>query len=515
MSGQPTREKIRAKPVSVAPLAYSRQLPQAIPMEEAVLSAIMIDRDAIGLIGDELRPEMFYRTAHQEIYAAAIQLYESGHDAGLLKLMEVLKRNGKLDKVGGPASLADISSKVTTSANIAFHARVITERHIKRQLIYASDDISRKAYRDDSDPLELLSEMEVVGQQITKEIAGGATTHAGTIAISLAEKIKLAREQGAMPGVVNTGLPSLDLTLGGLQPSDLIILAARPAMGKTSFALQVARKAATDQGVAVSLHSLEMNADQLVGNIICSEAGISKDRVRNYSLFEGDELERFEKTALTLEASIYVSDEPAVNIHQVRAAAKNAQRQAERDGKKLGIVIIDYLQLMSGVSTQRGFNNREREVSQISGGLKRLAKELNVPVLALSQLSRAVETRGGDRRPQLSDLRESGSLEQDADSVLFMYRPEYYKILEDEQGNSLKGVTEIIVGKNRHGEAKDVRARMYHDTGIFEEIGLDEFELLDAGPNGGHRAQNDDLAPYDPLIASGTIKRNEDEDIPF
>lgn len=484
--------------------AYSKLPPQALPLEESVLGAILIDRDAMIKVLDILQPETFYKDSHKEIYRAMRRLFERSQPIDILTVMEDLKKNGNLEMIGGPAYLAELNSKVSSAANVEFYARIVTEKFIQRELIRTSTEIITEAYEDSTDVLDLLDKAGRHVFEITEKNMGKQIADMGMLANQMLKQLdELRGREDGLTGVPS-GFTDLDRLTSGLQPSDLIILAARPAMGKTSFALSIAKNAAADYGKPVAIFTLEMSAPQLASRIFAQDAEVNGQKMRS-GKFDDDEWTRLVASMNKIgEAPIYIDDTAGINVFQLRAKCRRLKME-----KGLSMVIIDYLQLMSGAGESNKGMNREQEVSGISRALKGLAKELEVPVIALSQLSRAVETRGGDKRPQLSDLRESGSIEQDADMVMFLYRPEYYKIFEDEQGNSLMGITEVIVGKNRHGETQNIRLRFENDYAKFSDLDDPDFSLLP--DNTFESAANEQ--PY-----TGTImpsKMNEDEDIPF
>ena len=481
---------------------YSKLPPQAPELEEAILSAILIEREAMTKVLDILEPESFYVPAHQSIYRAMRRLFERSQPIDLLMVMEDLKKSEELEMVGGPSYLAQLTGKVTSSANIEYHARIVTEKYIQRELIRTSTEIIKDAYEDSTDVLDLLDKAGNYVFEITERNMGKQVADMGSLANQLMEQLTMLRQKEDGLTGIPTGFTELDRLTSGLQSSDLIIVAARPAMGKTSFVLSMARNAAAEYGRGVAIFSLEMSAAQLAGRIFSQDAEVNGQKMRN-GKFDADEWDRLVNAMDRIgEAPIYIDDTAGINVFELRAKCRRLKLE-----KNISMVIIDYLQLMSGTGESNKGMNREQEVSGISRALKGLAKELEVPVIALSQLSRAVETRGGDKRPQLSDLRESGSIEQDADMVMFLYRPEYYKIMEDEQGNSLSGIAEIIVGKNRHGEARDIRLKFDSDFARFSDLDDPDFNLLP-----GDTIQNG-AAPY----GSGTIpsKMNTDDDIPF
>ena len=666
--------------------AYSKLPPQAPDLEEAILSAILIEKEAMTKVLDILEADSFYKPAHQAIYRSMRRLFERSQPIDILMVMEDLKKAEELEVVGGAAYLAQLTSKVTSSANIEYHARIVTEKFIQRELIRTSTEIIKDAYEDSTDVLDLLDKAGNYVFEITERNMGKQVADMGSLANQLLEQLTMLREQEDGLTGVPTGFVELDRLTSGLQGSDLIIIAARPAMGKTSFVLSLARNAAVDYGRGVALFSLEMSAAQLAGRIFSQDAEVNGQKMRN-GKFDDDEWARLVDAMNRIgEAPIYIDDTAGINVFELRAKCRRLKLE-----KDISMVIIDYLQLMSGAGESNKGMNREQEVSGISRALKGLAKELEVPVIALSQLSRAVETRGGDKRPQLSDLRESGcltgdtlvtmadtgrrrpikelvkeypaggfnvwsvdeshqlvkarasrafstgiketyelqtalgrkikatanhkfltihgwkrldeltigdhlalprkinahtaavskfsdeefyksnlsrerairvanvvnspellelaeshlywdqlvsikkstteevfdltvpgphnfvangivvhnSIEQDADMVMFLYRPEYYGIEEDEQGNSLKGTATVIVGKNRHGEARDIRLAFQNDFAKFSDLDDPDFDLL---PDGAIQSN-----PQAPAYGSTTIasKMNTDEDIPF
>jgi replicative DNA helicase len=388
--------------------AYSKLPPQAPDLEEAVLSAILIEKEAMTKVLDILEADSFYKPAHQEIYRSMRRLFERSQPIDLLMVMEDLKKAGVLDKVGGAAYLAQLTSKVTSSANIEYHARIVTEKFIQRELIRTSTEIIKDAYEDGTDVLDLLDKAGNYVFEITERNMGKQVADMGTLANQLLEQLTMLREKEDGLTGVPTGFTELDRLTSGFQSSDLIIIAARPAMGKTSFVLSIARAAAVEYGRGVALFSLEMSAAQLAGRIFSQDAEVNGQKMRN-GKFDDAEWDRLVEAMNRIgEAPIYIDDTAGINVFELRAKCRRLKLE-----KDISMVIIDYLQLMSGAGESNKGMNREQEVSGISRALKGLAKELEVPVIALSQLSRAVETRGGDKRPQLSDLRESGCLTGD------------------------------------------------------------------------------------------------------
>jgi replicative DNA helicase len=480
---------------------FGKVQPQALPLEEAVLGALMLDKDALAVVMDIIRAESFYKDAHQAIYKAMLELFQKSHPVDLLTVTEELRKAGDLDKIGGPYYLVELTNRIASAANIEYHARIIAQKHIQRELIRVSTQIIKDAYEDTTDVFNLLDDAEKGLFAITQQnLSRGVETMSSLTSKTLKQLEALKDKEDGLTGVP-TGFVPLDRLTSGWQSSDLIILAARPGMGKTSFVLALARNAALDFGKGVAVFSLEMSNVQLVQRIISLEAEISGHKLRNGQLEEYEWQQLHSSIERLSEAPIYIDDTPGINIFELRAKCRRLKMQHD-----IQMVIIDYLQLMSGGSdNQRG--NREQEVSAISRSLKGLAKELNVPVIALSQLSRAVEVRGGTKRPQLSDLRESGSIEQDADIVSFIYRPEYYQILEDEEGQSLKGVAEIIIAKNRHGALDTIKLRFVDQFAKFTD--LDD-------PDFGDLPEDTFSNPFDQTnIITRPSKMNSDEDIPF
>jgi len=623
---------------------FGKVPPQAVPLEEAVLGALMLDKEALNNVIDVLEPESFYLEAHQLIYRAMKRLFERSQPIDLLTLTEELKKTAHLEIIGGPYYLVELTNKITSAANIEFHARIISQKFIQRELIRISTDMIRDAYEDTTDVLELLDTAEKGLFGIAEKNMSRSYDSMSTLASKALKQIaELKGKEDGLTGVP-TGFTDLDRLTSGWQPSDLIILAARPGMGKTSFVLSLAKNAAVDYKKGVAVFSLEMASIQLAMRLISMEAEIPLNKMRNGQMTPEEFTQLNAAIERISDASIYIDDTPGINIFELRAKCRRLKMLYD-----IQIIIIDYLQLMSGGGdNQRG--NREQEVSAISRALKGLAKELNVPVIALSQLSRAVEVRGGSKRPQLSDLRESGclsgdtlimdaitgkktpiktlaersvqqpltvlgvghdgkigqqcmskvfysgkktvfalkttsgrvikasanhpffkkegwtalehlrpgdqigvprkvgknpdptifwdtihsitpqgvedvydatvpgthnfiandfivhnSIEQDADIVSFIYRPEYYQILEDEQGQSLKGIAEIIIAKHRNGALDTVRLRFTDQFARFSNLDDADFSGF----------PGDIFANPSPTIITRSSKMNDDEDIPF
>lgn len=458
---------------NVVPVDLGKIPPQAPDLEEAVLGAIMLEKESVISVLDILKPESFYKEAHQKIFKSIVDLSSRQEPIDLLTVTEELKKLGWLEEVGGPYFITQLTSKVASAAHVEFHARIIAQKHIQRELIRVSTDIQQKAFDDSMDVDDLLDFAE---SEMFKVAEGSIKKEMQPINVLIKEAIIQIQEAGkkenSLSGVPS-GFTKLDRITSGWQPSDMIIVAARPSMGKTAFVLSMTRNMAVEHKRSVALFSLEMSSLQLVNRLICAETELGSDRIRSGKLqpFEWEQLERRVKNLV--EAPIFIDDTPAVSVFELRAKCRRLKQQHNID-----IIIIDYLQLMTCNIDSKG--SREQEVSFISRNLKVIAKELNVPIIALSQLNRSVEVRSGTKRPQLSDLRESGAIEQDADIVLFIHRPEKYGFLEDEEGNSLRGIAEIIIAKHRNGALDDVRLRFKDEVAKFEDLeGIDPFIMSD------------------------------------
>lgn len=449
-----------------------RVIPQAIDIEKALLGALLIEKDAIAKVIDLLTPEAFYEPRHARIYAAIRGLFDQGLPVDLISVQEALRRTGDLKDIG-PYYLAELTLGVASSANAETYARIIVEKYLLRQIIALSGELTEKAFQEEVDAFELLDTAENRLYELSQHHLRRSVQPGQRVlqeALALLEKLR--HKNQPLTGVPS-GFPELDRMTAGWQRSDLIILAARPSMGKTAFALNIARQAAMS-GYPVVIFSLEMSALQLMYRFISMEVEISSELLRTGKIPPDLWLTLPQKLERLAQAPIFIDDTPSITIYDLRAKCRRLK--AEKD---IQLVMIDYLQLMG--TTQRAAN-REQEIASISRSLKALARELEVPIIALSQLSRAVETRGGDRRPQLSDLRESGSLEQDADVVLFLYRPEYYGIMQDEEGNPTQGITEVLLSKQRNGPIGRIRLRFISDCMRFLSI---EPTLI-PGENGGY-----------------------------
>jgi replicative DNA helicase len=449
--------------------------PQALDLEEAVLGALMLEKDALSAVIDILKPEVFYKDSHQKIFEAIQALFQRSSPVDILTVTAQLRQQGDLEMIGGAYYITELTNRVASAANIEYHARIISQKFIQRELIRISTEIISNAYEDTTDIFDLLDHAEKNLFDIAQNnLRRDSRKMDDIIRESLENLEKIKDKVDGLTGVPS-GFTALDRITSGWQPSDLVIIAARPAMGKTAFVLSCARNAAVQFNKPVVFFSLEMSSVQLVNRLISGETEIEQEKIKRGHLAEWEWQKLHSKIGALTEAPLFIDDTPALNIFEFRAKCRRLKAQYD-----IQMIIIDYLQLMHGKSDGKG-GNREQEIGSISRALKSVAKELNVPVIALSQLSRAVETRpGAAKKPVLSDLRESGSIEQDADMVLFLYRPEYYGLTEDEQGRSTIGIGEVIVAKHRNGETGTVPLRFVGKYVKFIDL---EEDFSNAGSN--------------------------------
>jgi replicative DNA helicase len=448
---------------------YGKLPPQAVDLEEAVLGALMLDKEALTDVIDILKKNSFYKDDHQLIYEAILDLFQRSEPIDILTVTQELKKRGELEIVGGPFYIAQLTNRVASSANVEFHARIIAQKHIQRELIKISSETIKQAYDETVDVFDLLDTAEAKLFEVAEGNIRRSYEDMNKLLHKAIKQLEIISKSDGTSGVP-TGFANLDRVTGGFQKSDMIVLAARPGMGKTAFVLSMARNAAVDYKKGVAIFSLEMSSLQLVNRLIASETEIAGEKLKkgNLEAYEWEQLNA--RIGKLTNAPIYINDTPGLSVFELRAQCRRLKAE-----KNIQMVIIDYLQLMSGSSESKG--NREQEISTISRAVKGIAKELDIPVIALSQLSRAVETRGGDKRPQLSDLRESGAIEQDADMVMFIYRPEYYGITADESGNSTQGLGELIIAKHRNGSTEDVKIRFQNHLAKFVNWENDNFEF--------------------------------------
>ncbi|MEQ8924665.1 MAG: replicative DNA helicase [Fulvivirga sp.] len=497
--------------------------PQAIDLEEAVLGALMLEKDALSTVIDILTPESFYQDSHKEIYKAIVVLFNNSEPVDMRTVVSQLRKNGKLELVGGSYYIAELTSKVSSAANIEYHARIVTEMAIKRELIKVASEIHHDAYEDTTDVFQLLDKTESALFEISEaNIRKNYDNMTSLMAQAIHELEERKNHKDGLTGVPS-GFTALDRVTSGWQKSDLVIIAARPGMGKTAFVVSALRNAAVDFNQAVAIFSLEMSSVQLVNRLISAEAQLESEKIKKGNLEDYEWQQLIHKTNKLSKAPIFIDDTPALSILELRAKCRRLKAQHD-----VQLIVIDYLQLMSGDSSKGG-GNREQEIASISRALKGIAKELDVPVIALSQLSRAVETRGGDKRPQLSDLRESGSIEQDADMVMFLYRPEYYGITEDENGMPTSGVGEVIIAKHRNGSLENVQLKFIGKYTKFSD--LDTHSFGEPFPGGGgipsefddsktqtfgsKLNENLDLGSPNDSAGFGYSGADDDEDAPF
>ncbi|NDV47908.1 replicative DNA helicase [Paludibacter sp. 221] len=453
MAEKRTYTKRNTAPAPIPANEFGKLPPQAPELEEAILGAIMIEKDAYSLVAEILRADCFYKIAHQKIYEAITSLAIHQEPIDMHTVTEQLRKSGTLDDVGGPYYITLLTAKVSSAAHLEYHSRIVVQKYLARELIRISSEIQTKAFDDKADVNDLMEEAEGMLFEVTQQNLKKDATQINPVIEEARNRMILAANKEGASGVAS-GFHALDKITSGWQRSDLIIIAARPAMGKTAFVLSMAKNMAVDYNTPVAVFSLEMSNVQLVNRMIMNVCQLEGDKIKKGDL-SLDEWEIFDKRIKTLmDAPIFVDDTPSLSVFELRSKARRLVKE-----HKVECIIIDYLQLMN--ASGMNFGSREQEVSMISRSLKGLAKELDIPIIALSQLNRGVEGRTGleGKRPQLSDLRESGAIEQDADMVCFIHRPEYYHLTEDNQGNSLIGIAEIIIAKHRNGATDTVRLR--------------------------------------------------------
>jgi len=442
--------------VAILEDALRKVPPQSLDAEESVLGSILLDSHALDRVIESMSDADFYRESHRKIFRAMIALSEKNEPIDLVTLTDTLKARGELQEVGGAIYLAELNDKVPSAANVAHYARIIREKAVLRSLINVSNEIASRCYNGEEDMEQFLDEAERLIFDVSEKRIRPAFFKMGDMIMDTIKTVEKLYERKELVTGVPTGFLDLDRMTAGLQPADLVVVAARPSMGKTAFVMNIAQYVALHANTAVGIFSLEMSKEQLVMRMLCSEARVDNAKVRAGYLGERD----FPRLAMAAgrlaEAPIFIDDTPAQNVLELRAKARRLKREAQ-----LGLVIIDYLQLMRGLTAQE---NRTQELSEISRGLKSLAKELNVPVVALSQLNRQVEQRA-DRRPMMSDIRESGAIEQDSDVILFIYRDEVYK-----QDSQDEGIAEVIIGKQRNGPTGTVRLAFRKEYTRFDNL---------------------------------------------
>ena len=505
---QSNQTRRTAKTLSIAGLAnladHGRVPPQAIDLEEAVLGAMMLEQNALTNVVDILKPDVFYKESHQKIFKAIHQLFSDSEPVDILTVTQKLQKNGELEAVGGAYYISQLTNRIASAANVEFHARIVLQKFLQRELIRISDIIIKESYEDSTDVFDILDRAEKELFAVSETNLRRNYADMPSLVKEAIKQIENSRDQEGHISGVPSGFSAIDRVTAGWQKSDLIVLAARPGMGKTAFVLTMARNIAVDFKKPVAVFSLEMAGVQLVMRLIASESELASDKLKRGQLeqYEWEQLNA--KLSNLTDAPLYIDDTPALSIFELRAKCRRLKAQHD-----IQLVIVDYLQLMSGGNDKAG--NREQEISNISRSMKSLAKELNIPIIALSQLSRAVETRGGSKKPILSDLRESGAIEQDADMVCFIYRPEYYKIHEDEQGHSTEGLAEFIIAKHRNGALDDVPLRFVDKFAKFMDYETVDFDHgSDLRPSAAF-----DNPPQNVVTLPSRMNDDEDDEVPF
>ena len=436
--------------------------PQDTELEEAVLGALMLEKDAYTIVCDLLRPEAFYDPRNQKIYAAIVSLGSAQRPIDLLTVTEQLRTDGELDFVGGPIRISELTGRVASAAHVEFHARIIAQKFLARELIRFSSEIQEKAFDESNDVDDLLQDAEGRLFEISQRNLKKDVTIIAPVITEAIKQIEIASKRETGISGLQTGFHQLDKITSGWQNSDLIIIAARPAMGKTAFVLSMAKNMSVNYEIPTAVFSLEMSKLQLVNRLICNVCEIEGEKIKSGRLSPLEWNQINTRIDELFSAKLFIDDTASLSIFELRTKARRLVR--EHDVK---IIIIDYLQLMNASGMK--FGSREQEVSMISRSLKQLAKELNIPIIALSQLNRSVENRTDGKRPQLSDLRESGAIEQDADIVCFIHRPEYYnRSGVDANGNDIRGLAEFIIAKHRNGSVEDVKMRFVGKYARFQ-----------------------------------------------
>lgn len=506
-----TRKKENNTPIPAN--EFGKLPPQAPELEEDVLGAIMLEKDAYTSVSDILRAEYFYKTTHQKIFAAFVELALHQHPIDMHTVTEMLRKQGTLEEVGGPYVITLLTSRVSSTAHLVYHSQIIMQKYLARELIRLSSEIQTKAYDEKMDVDDLMQEAESKLFEITQQNMKKDVVQINPVIEEARERMKEASKKQGASGI-HTGFHALDKITSGWQKSDLIIIAARPAMGKTAFVLSMAKNMAVDYNTPVAIFSLEMSNVQLINRLLMNVCSLDGEKIKNGQLTT-DEWQRFDQDITRLYgAPIYVDDTPSLSILELRSKVRRLVKEHQ-----IQCIIIDYLQLMNAGGMN--FGSREQEVSMISRSLKGLAKETNLPVIALSQLNRGVEGRSGieGKRPQLSDLRESGAIEQDADMVCFIHRPEYYGIIQDSNGNSYNGIAEIIIAKHRNGAVGDVRLRFKNVYAKFMNEDDEQFVALPNYTVTASKMNNnfdqEPPSPIEPTYLQSAPLGKENNDVPF
>lgn len=486
-------------------LVYGRIPPQALEMEEAVLGAIMLEKDKLAEVLEIMQSEdCFYVDAHQKIYAAIRRLFDKGSPVDLLTVTEELRKSGELEIIGGAYYITRLTMSVVSSAHVEAHARIVMEKFIQRELIRISGSVISEAYEDSTDVFDLLDKAESGLYEITDKHLRKNFKSLSEVLVQTVQEIEEAKNKKEDVTGVPTGFRMLDRLTSGWQKNALIIVAARPAVGKTAFCLNLAMNAAmhSTKPYPVAFFSLEMGAGELVKRMLAASTDVSMDAITKGRMQEHEFIQMTQRMNKLASAAIYLDDQAALNVFELRAKARRLKQKHD-----IQMIIIDYLQLMQADVNKGG--NREQEISKISRDLKSLAKELAIPIIALSQLNRGVESRKESKVPQLSDLRESGAIEQDADMVMFLYRPEYYGINNDEMGQSIEGETHIHIAKNRSGSTDTVKVRFIKEYQKFVDLedgftnGAGGFQPFNDDPQAGLRRDPSDFSGSKVFIPGG------------
>ena len=491
-----------ASQLSSAGLDMGKLPPQALDLEEAVLGAMMLEKSAVDDVIDIVKMESFYKEAHQNIFEAITKLFQNNEPIDILTVTQQLKKDDQLASVGGAYYISQLTNRVASTANVEYHARIVSQKHLLRELIRISNTTIKGAYDDTSDVFELLDFTETQLFGLAEGHLKRSSEKMHDLIYQAIQQIEEAgKKEGGVSGV-ETGFRDLDQITAGFQPADMVVIAARPGMGKTAFVLSMARNTAVEFGKGVAVFSLEMSAVQLINRLIASETGLSAEKLKKGNLEQHEWEQLNAKISKLSEAPLFIDDTPALSVFELRAKCRRLKNQHD-----IQMIVIDYLQLMT---TGGNDGNREQEISTISRSIKSIAKELNVPIIALSQLSRAVETRGGEKRPMLSDLRESGAIEQDADMVMFIYRPAYYGIMEDEDGAPTDDLGELIVAKHRNGSLDTVKMKFIPHLAKF----TNREEYGDAGLS-ALTPMNSDFDNPGSMIMGSKLNEEDDADAPF
>ncbi len=495
---------------------FGKLQPHVPEIEDAVLGALMLEKDAYSVVSDLLKPECFYEPANQKIYEAIVELGSMQRPIDMLTVTEQLRNNGDLEMAGGAVRISELTGRVASAANIEYHARIVAQKYLARELISFSSGISTLAFDDGIDVYDLMQEAEAKLFELSKNTMKRDVVQIDSVIAEAIQKIEDASKRDSGLSGLPSGYKELDKITSGWQNSDLIIIAARPAMGKTAFVLSMAKNMAVDYNTPVAVFSLEMSNLQLVNRLISNVCELPGEAIKSGQLSQMEWDKLMTRVRNLYSSPIYVDDTPSLSIFELRTKARRLVRERE-----VKIIIIDYLQLMN--ATGMKFGSREQEVSTISRSLKQLAKELNIPIIALSQLNRSVEQRGSDdkrgKRPQLSDLRESGAIEQDADIVCFIHRPEYYtKSTEDAEGNDIRGLAEFIIAKHRSGSVGDVKMRFISKYARFDNWDTDfsvQAGTVESRMNSAADVSLQPMAPPPDTPDVDFLRGNDEKPVPF